>query len=334
MKFGLRLADWFGTTQNMVELGMLAEKNGFDSCWVSHDVFMRSSFVTLTSIADHTKKIQLGNTILNPYTTDPAELAMYLASLDELSGGRALCGISAGSLEYMSWLGIPTPKPLTRTKEAVDLIRLLLSGKVAKYQGKVFSWNEQTYMRFKPLRSEIPIYIGGQGDKMLEYSGAAGDGALPLLYPPEFADYAVAKISEGARKAGKDPKSVEVAGCVWMSIAKDRESAVIDPLKELVAYFGPMLGVKGLASVGLTHDEMAPVQAKFKAEGIGKARDLVTPRMLRLAVYGSPEDCISKLEMLDRAGVDHILIGAPLGPDPKASVEIIGKQIIPHFRKS
>ncbi len=123
MKFGLRLADWFGTTQNMVELAVLAEKNGFDFCWVSHDVFMRSSFVTLTAIADRTRKMILGNTILNPYTTNPAELAMYLASLDELSGGRAVCGISAGSLEYMKWLGVPAKRPLTRTKESVELIR-------------------------------------------------------------------------------------------------------------------------------------------------------------------------------------------------------------------
>ncbi|HEV2225828.1 MAG TPA: LLM class flavin-dependent oxidoreductase, partial [Nitrososphaerales archaeon] len=224
MRFGLRLADWFGTTQNMVELGVLAEKNGFDSCWVSHDVFMRSSFVTLTSIAEHTKRVVLGNTILNPYTTNPAELAMFIASIDELSGGRAVCGISAGSLDYMQWLGIPAQKPLTRTKEAVELIRTLLAGNVAKYQGTEFSWSEQCYMRFKPIRPKVPVYIGGQGDKMLEFSGASGDGALPILYPPDFAEYAVSKISEGAKKAGRDPKEVDIAGCVWMSIAKDRDS--------------------------------------------------------------------------------------------------------------
>ncbi len=332
MKFGIRLADWFGTTQNMVELAVLAERNGFDYCWVSHDVFMRSSFVTLSSIADHTNKMILGNTILNPYTTNPAELAMFIASLDELTGGRAACGISAGALEYMAWLGIPARKPLTRTKEAVDLIRLLLSGKVAKYDGKEFQWSEQCYLRYKPIRSKVPVYIGGQGDKMLEYSGAAGDGALPLLYPPDFAEYAVKKISEGARKAEKDPKDVDIAGCVWMSIAKDREMAVVDSLKELVAYFGPLLGAKGLAAVGLSHEEFAPVHDTFKKKGLGDAIKLVTPKMLRLAIYGSPDDCISQLERLAKAGVNQILIGAPIGPNPKESIKIIGKEIIPRFR--
>ncbi len=332
MKFGLRLADWFGTTQNMVELAVLAEKNGFDYCWVSHDVFMRSSFVTLTSIANRTNRMILGNTILNPYTTNPAEVAMFVASLDELTGGRAVCGISAGSLEYMKWLGIPTEKPLTRTIEAVDLIRLLLSGKVASYDGAEFHWSEQCYMRYRPFRSKVPVYIGGQGDRMLEYSGAAGDGALPILYPPEFAGYAVGKIREGIKKSGRNRKEVDIAGCVWMSIAKDKAAATIDPLKELVAYFGPLLGEKGLAAVGLTHEQFAPVHEAFKKKGLSEAIKLVTPEMLRLAISGSPDDCIAKVEKLQKAGVNQVLIGAPLGPNPRDSINMIGKEIIPRFR--
>ncbi len=333
MRFGLRLADYFGTTQNMVELAVLAEKNGFDSVWVSHDIFMRSSFVTLTAIALNTRRVKLGNTILNPYTTNPAELAMYLASLDELSNGRTLCGISAGALEYMEWLGIPARRPLTRTREAVDLIRKLLSGENSGYQGKEFEWSKQCYMRFKPLRSNIPVYIGGQGDRMLEYSGASGDGALPLFYPPEFAEYGVSKIKEGARKAGRDPSKVDISGCIWISIASDRESAVTDPLKELIAYFGPLLGVKGLASVGLTHKDFEEEHNVFKEKGVKEAAKLVDEKMLRLAVYGTSDDCIEKLEKLDRAGVNEVLVGAPLGPSPKGSIATLGKSVIPYFKR-
>jgi 5,10-methylenetetrahydromethanopterin reductase len=117
-----------------------------------------------------------------------------------------------------------------------------------------------------------------------------------------------------------------------MSIASDGNAAIIDPLKELVAYFGPLLGERGLAAAGLTPDEMAPVQETFKREGLREATKLVTPRMLSLAIHGSPDECISKLELLERAGVNHVLIGAPLGPDPKVSINIIGREIIPHFK--
>ncbi|MDG6999094.1 MAG: LLM class flavin-dependent oxidoreductase, partial [Nitrososphaerota archaeon] len=170
------------------------------------------------------------------------------------------------------------------------------------------------------------------GDKMLEYSGAAGDGALPLLYPPDFAEYAVKKISDGARSAGRDPGDIDIAGCVWMSIAHTREESVTTPLKELVAYFGPLLGAKGLASVGLSLEQFAEVHSTFKQKGMREASKLVNEKMLRLAIYGSPEDCIARLEDLQRAGVNQVLIGSPLGPDPKMSIEMIGQKIIPHFR--
>ena len=132
---------------------------------------MRSSFVTLTSIADHTNRMILENTILNPYTTNPAEIAMFIALLDELINGRAVCGISTGALEYMEWLVIPAAKPFTRTREAAELVRLLISRGPAKYDGKEFHWTDQAYMRYTPVRNKIPVYIGGQGDRMLEYSG-------------------------------------------------------------------------------------------------------------------------------------------------------------------
>src|SRR3989442_9161357 len=185
-------------------------------------------------------------------------------------------------------------------------------------------------MRFKTLRGKIPVYIGGQGDKMLEYSGAAGEGALPLLYPPEFAEYAVGKIREGARKAGRRPSDVQIAGCVWMSIAGRREEAVIDPLKELVAYFGPLLGVKGLGSVGLTAESFSEVHEAFREKGVRAAAKLVNEGMLRLAIYGTPEHCISRMEKLGGAGLDKLLLCGPLGLGSKEAGRIIGQQIFPH----
>jgi 5,10-methylenetetrahydromethanopterin reductase len=330
--FGIRLADWFGGTRRMVEMGVLAEKNDFDSCWVSHDVFMRSSLVTLTSIALNTKKIFLGNTILNPYTLNPAEIAMYLSTLDEIATGRVICGISAGALEYMEWLGIPHERPLTRTKEAVRLLRILFRGEVAIFEGKEFRWSKECYMRFKPVREKIPIYIGGQGDKMLEFAGKEGDGVLPLLYPPEFAPYAVKIVKDSAKKAGRNPDEVSIAGCIWFSVAEKREEAVTQGLKELIAYFGPHLGEKGLGSVGLSKADFEEVYSTFKSSGIKEASKLVDERMLRLAIYGTPDDCIEGVERLVNQGVDHVLIGAPLGPDPERSIEIIGRKIIPYFK--
>ena len=75
------------------------------------------------------------------------------------------------------------------------------------------------------------------------------------------------------------------------------------------------------------------MQETFRKSGVIEASKLVDEKMLGLAIYGSPDECISKLERLEKAGVDEVLVGAPLGPDPKSSIEILGKQVIPRFRQ-
>ena len=331
MKFGLRLADWFGDVDNMMRLGILAEKNGFDSVWVSHDIFMRSSMVTLTTIAANTKRVLLGNTILNPYTTNPAEIATYLSSLDEFTKGRVLCGLSAGALNYLKWLGLEHRQPLTKVKETVEILRKLWEGNNAEYHGKEIDWSRECYMRFKQYRPQIPIYIGGQGPKLLAYSGACGDGVLPILYPPEFIDVAMQRMKAGAESVGRDFSEVDVAGCIWLSISKDGEIAN-EPLRTLIAYFGPMLGELGLSTIGLSGKDFESLHEVWQDEGLIAASKMVTDEMLDLAIRGTPDECIQKIEMLEKKGLQHISIGSPLGPNPEESVKLLGKHVIPYFK--
>ena len=326
------MCDWFGSVDNMLKLGILAEQNDFDSVWVSHDIFMRSSMVTLTAIAANTKKVLLGNTILNPYTTNPAEIAMYLSALDEFTKGRALCGLSAGAMDYLEWLGIEHEKPLSRVKETVEVLKKLWAGEKAEFHGKEFNWSQESYMRFNQYKKNIPIYIGGQGKKLLAYSGAHGDGVLPILYPPEFIDIAMERMKAGAEQEGRNFSEVDVAGCVWISISKEGEIAET-PLRKLVAYFGPMLGELGLSTIGLSHKDFQPIQEVWRNEGLEAAAKHTTDKMLDLAIHGTPDECIAKIETLESKGLQHISIGAPLGPNPEESVKLLGKYVIPYFRE-
>ncbi|MDG7002207.1 MAG: hypothetical protein JRN15_24170 [Nitrososphaerota archaeon] len=59
----------------------------------------------------------------------------------------------------------------------------------------------------------------------------------------------------------------------------------------------------------------------------------VTDKMLELAVYGTPEDCIKRIEMMVRKGATTVSIGGPLGKNPEEAIRLIGKEIIPYFRK-
>ena len=151
----------------------------------------------------------------------------------------------------VEWTGIDTTDVIQRTREAVEIIRRLLRGEVVNYTGQAFQWSEQCYLRFTPLRSEIPIYVAAFGEDYLEMAGTVGDGALPMITPPQSAPRMVAPIRRGAEQTGRDFSQFVVSGCTWLSLSETVQAAA-DIMRNMVAYFGPYLEDGALRAVGLT----------------------------------------------------------------------------------
>lgn len=331
MKFSLRLNNDLGVV-DYVKLAKLAEAVGFDQFWVSNDLFLRSAPVILTAVALATDRIEIGTCILNPYTINPAEIAMIAATLDDVSGGRFNLGLSSGAADFLAWVGIPADKPRTAVVESVEAINRLLCGQRAPLDGAFLQWTDETYLHFKPQR-RVPIYIGAMSPNMLREIGRIADGGLPLLFPPEHYRNVAPLIAEGAASAGRSLDDVDVAACVWCSIDDDKAAAE-DALKEKVAYYGHALSALILEQLGLTHDDFTAIEQAVMVENdMAKAKSLVTPAMLRIGIAGTTRDLIARLESLVELGVKHISFGPPLGPDPAAAIAAIGRDVIPYFRK-
>ncbi len=331
MKFGLRLIGYLGDTHELVRLAVLGEQAGFDYVWFPHDTFMANTWVITSAVATQTSRIKIGSVGTNPYTTNPAEIATYLAGLDELSAGRAVLGLGIHTEKMVEWTGIDASDYLVRTREAVEIIRALLRGEVVKYDGQAFQWSEQCYLRFKPYRDEVPIYICPFGPEYLALSGAVGDGSLPMITPPESAAYMASAIAAGARDAGRDPNEVDIAGCGWLSLARDRGEAT-HVLRQMVSYFGPYLEAPALATIGLTQEDFQPIARLVEAGRYTEAANLVTEEMTDLAIRGTPEDVIRRIETIADMGVTQISLGGPLGPDPAEAIRLMGECVIPYFR--
>lgn len=330
MKFSLRLNNDL-PVNDYVKLATLAEAARFDQFWVSNDLFIRSAPVILTAVALATHTIEVGTCILNPYTINPAEIAMMAATLDEVSGGRFSLGLSSGAADFLNWVGIAAAKPRTAVIESVHAINRLLCGERAPVDGQFLLWTDETYLRFKPLR-RVPIYIGAMSPNMLREIGRVADGGLPLLFPPEHYRNVIPLIREGAASAGRSMEDIDVAACVWCSIADD-SAAAEDALKEKIAYYGHALSSLILEQLGLTHADFQTIEHAVMVENdLAKATSLVTPQMLRIGIAGTTADLIARLESLVELGVKHISFGPPLGPDPAAAVAAIGRDVIPHFR--
>lgn len=331
MKFGIRFIGYVGNIRKIIELSILAEKAGFEFVWYPHDTFMYNTWVITSAVAEHTSNIIIGSVGTNPYTTSPAEIATYLATLDEQSCGRAVLGLGLHTEKMVEWTGIDAGNYLTRTREATEIIRRLLQGDIVDFSGEEFRWTDQCYLRFKPYRNHVPIYICPFGIDYLELSGEIGDGSLPMITPPESAFYMVPPILKGAKRAGRDTASVDIAGCAWLSISADRTAAT-DVLRKMVSYFGPYLEQAALETVGLTQEDFTPL-GRLVVEGrYDEAAAAVTEDMFRLAIAGTPRDVIEQIEKLAVMGITQVNLGGPIGPDPVESIKLMGEEVIPYFR--
>ncbi|QIG42011.1 LLM class flavin-dependent oxidoreductase [Nocardioides anomalus] len=303
-------------------LAEAAEAAGFDQLWVSDDLMLHSATVLLTAAATRTSRIALGCGIFNPYTVHPAELAMTAASLHELSGGRFRLGLAAGAKQFLEWVGIEQRRPLAVTRDAVTAVRALLRHELVDLPG----WTDQA--RLRTAVADVPIYLGAMSPKMLELAGEVADGALPLLYPPEHFPTAKAHIETGLARAGRNPADFDLPACVWLSLDRDRARAEA-ALADKIAYYGSAFSPYLLERAGLTRADFAEIDAAGAAGDHDRARSLVDARMLRLGIAGDVEDVLLRCRWLVDRGATHLSFGPPLGPDPRAAVELLGAEVLP-----
>lgn len=340
MRFSLRFNNDLPPAE-YVRLALAAEAAGFDQFWVSHDLFWRHAWTILGAVAQATQRIQIGTCIVNPYTAHVAEIAMAAATLDELSGGRALLGFGAGAGDFLSWVGIEPSRPLRATRDGLAALRMLLGGDRpdAGARGdtapdfgdpvRLTRWTREAYLRFPARR--VPIYLGAMSPKMLALIGARADGGLPLLLPPEHYTEVMGYVAAGAREVGRDLMPVDVAACVWASVSDDRVAARA-ALAEKVAYYGHAFSPLILSRLGLSQADFADIERVAQREGdLARAAAMVTDAMLRVGMVGTPTDLLPRLEWLVEQGARHLSFGPPLGPDPLAAIEMLGREVLPYF---
>ncbi|MGP2442689.1 LLM class flavin-dependent oxidoreductase [Streptomyces sp. JW3] len=313
----------------VVDSAVAVEEAGFDQVWTGNDIFGEPGLVTLAAIATRTSRIRFGSGVLDPVSLHPAQIAMFASGLQELSDGRFLLGIGAGSDVFFRWAGIQPKKPVVRTREAVLAIRELVNGRSpAGIDGVAEGWTEQALLRFA---RPTPVYIGAMGPQMLALAGRVADGALPLCLPPSHVYSVMDRLAVGAGKAGRDVSDLDVAACVWASISDDRATARRLMARHIALYSGS-LSVEALKSSGLDPEEFAHTQDLMLQGREEEAVDSVTDAMMSLGIVGGVDDVIEQCAQLIDAGVRHISFGPPMGPDPLGALALLGTKVLPVLR--
>ncbi|NDK89068.1 LLM class flavin-dependent oxidoreductase [Gordonia desulfuricans] len=316
---------------DVVAKAELAEHAGFDQVWTGNDFLGEPGLVSLAAIASRTDRIRFGCGVVDPVTLHPGQIAMFASGLQELSGGRFIVGVGAGSDVFYAKAGITPPSgPVARTRDAVVAIKELSAGRSpARVPGAGPGWTDLAVPRYA---HEVEVYVGAMGPQMLRVAGRYADGALPLCLPPRHVFSAMKEISTGAADKGRDIADIDIAACVWASIADDRDEARRAMAHQIALYSGS-LPAAVLAEHGLDPDEFAHTQRLLDTEGVDAAIASVTDGMLGLGIVGGVDDVIAQCSELIEAGARHISFGPPIGADPLHALGLIGTTVLPELRR-
>lgn len=320
-KIGIVAPYWNDITMDeLVEYAQLAEELGYDSIWVP-EMWGRDAFSLLALLAVNTKKIKLGTGIVSVFSRTPAIIAQTAATLDEISGGRIMLGIgTSGPIVIENWHGIKFEKPIQRTREYVDIIKMALRFDRVNYEGEIFRL-KNFKLQFKPLRSDIPILVAAIGPKNTRLVGEVADGWIPFLIPLDGLQDAAEYLAEGALSAGRDSGDIKICPYIASAVSGDEESSK-RALKEHIAYYVGGMGTYYYRTVSRYGfgEEAALILDAWKTGDREKACDFVSDRMLdSLSIWGSAEKGHALLNSYFEEGVDTPVLLFP----PKATRRVV-----------
>lgn len=329
-KFGVCISGSITRVEDAVRYSKIAERKGFESCWITEEFHYREPFSTTAAIAMTTKKIRLGMGVVNPFVRHPVNIAMGIATIDEISNGRAVLGIGAGSKMFERVYNIKKrEEPISAIRDCVAIVRELLAGKTCKHQGKVFRLDhEGVKLSYKPTRGYVPIYLGGRNPRMLQLSGEIADGTLlSFLSTPAYIKYAIKHIKEGAEKAGKRTSQVNVAVYLLTSISKDSKVAR-ERVKLFLAYLLSFID-PAFEYTDITKEEITPLRESL-LRGKSPLEHVTNKLIDTFAIAGNVEECCEKFEEYATTGLTEPVF-LLLGPDSKKAIELIYDEVIPQF---
>jgi 5,10-methylenetetrahydromethanopterin reductase len=291
------------------DLARLVEDLGYDSLWVADEGLHRNVYVTLALAAISTRHLRLGTGVTNPYTRHPALTAAAIASLDELSGGRAILGLGAGGSATAA-LGVVRRHPARALREAVQIIRGLTAGEPVAVRGKVFAFSGA--LDFTPLRP-VPVYVAARGPRSLEVAGEVADGVIVGgLVGQRGLRYCLDAVARGARRAGRPSDAVIRVGWVYAATdprPEEARRAVARTVALSLIASHPVVDRLGLPLSDGLRDYLDHHQWRVHPDVIrGAAALLDAPVFDEFAVAGDPDSCARAFTSLAEAGLDEVVL--------------------------
>jgi F420-dependent oxidoreductase-like protein len=331
MKFAMQI-DYAGAAK-VAEF----EKAGLDIAWVA-EAYGFDAPTFMGYLAAKTESITIGAGILPIYTRTPTLMAMTAASMDTLTGGRFILGLGASGPQVIEGFhGVKYDAPLGRTREVIDICRLVWKRERVTYNGKYYTLplpadqgtglGKPLKMIAKPIREDIPVWIASLGPKNVEMTAEIADGWLPIFYMPERAqDVWGADLAAGTAKRDPNLGPLEISAGGLVAIGDDM-SEVAEMARPMVALYVGGMGAKGrnfyndlMCRYGY-EEEATKIQDLYLEGKKDEAAALVPSEFLKLTNLCGPEGFVrERIEAYAAAGVSVLNI-IPVGGNPTATIE-------------
>jgi F420-dependent oxidoreductase-like protein len=313
----------------LIDLAREAERLGYDSAWAA-EAWGTDCVSVLAWLGASTTTLKLGSAIMQIPGRTPANTAMTAATLDLLSGGRFMLGLgTSGPQVVEGWHGEPWGKPLTKTREYVEIVRAALRRELVEHHGTHYDipysragatgLGKPLKLMARPVRAEIPIYLASIGPRAVELALELADGWLPIFWSPERARdvFPLDRVRDGFEIAPAVP-----------AIATDDVESGRDSLKQYYSFYVGGMGARG---TNFYYDLMVRYGWEPEAQAIqetfldGRQRDaaaLVPDAFVdEVALVGPKERIRDRLAAWRDSGATTLLVSTRDGATLRAIAE-------------
>ena len=324
---------WPYTPEYTVRMVRLGEELGFDLVGLADTPGNAMDlWVAMTLAAGASGRVRLASCVTNLTTRHPAITAGAAASVDAVAGGRTILGVGAGHSGVANVGGAPvSPGEL---RDGIARLRALLAAERASRAGASFE--------LCGIRRLVPVYAAASGPGALRASGAVADGVFVNYgLQQEHVSRAAALVGEGAAATGRATGGIDTWWVACLDCDRRRETAH-EKLGNILGFVAAYILGRDPEGRGVPPD-LVPAVRELRATYTTRQREMDASLIMRLglfdylrgrlAVAGTPEDCVEQARAAVAAGAEQLMFTVSLAADPERTVELFGREVLPALRR-
>jgi len=294
------------SVNQVLECTTVLSKTNVDTIWIP-ETWGMENFSMLSTVSQKSETPKIGSSIINIFSRSPSSIAMGAATVDHISKGRLILGLGTSSNSIVEdFHGIDFKNPVSRMKEYVEIIKLVLSGQPVNHSGNIFNLKNFTLL-IKPYRQKIPIYLAAVNQKMVELTWNIADGVIFYLRPQEEMKKTIQKMQA--------KKKIDVSCQIITCVSEDIETAIERCKKTLAFYVSVGKIYRDFLTKNGFQNETKNIFEEFQKSGFSSNHELIPDKMLKsLTISGNPETCVRQLHKFRETNIDlPILQFNPVG---------------------